>query len=159
MNHIVWMRISLGFLLAPVIALTFVAAFVCASLYNQNEAISSFTLCFPGATFMLSGFGSLLAYPVALVLGAPVFMVLRAKGWLDWWQVGVGSLFVGLTGAVVLPFAIPPGRPHWETVASFLPICCGVGVLAGLVFWVIAIWRNHALTAGTTGGAPQAGRA
>jgi len=158
MNSTALLRVSLGFLLAPVSALTCAAALICAGPFNQHEALSTFALCFPGTSFILSGFGSLLAYPVALVLGVPAFMVLRARAWLDWWQVGLAGLLVGMIGATVLPLAMPPGRPHWETVAALMPLCSAVGVVAGMLFWVMAVWRNRTLTAGSSGVAPAAAR-
>jgi len=144
------LRVTLGFLFAPAIGLEVLALLLCA-----NHPTQSFTYCLPG-TVMIVGLGGLVAYPAAMVLGIPLFVLCRKRQWLRLWQVALGSTLVGAFSTV--PFSLLNLKGLTVSL-EYIPLFCGVGFVAGIAFWLIAVFRNRALTAGSRGDAPQAARA
>jgi hypothetical protein len=144
------LRVTLGFLFAPAIGLEVLGLLFCA-----NHPTQSFAYCVSG-TVMIVGIGGLVAYPAALVLGIPFFALCRKRQWLRLWQVALGSTLVGALSTFVFSFVNLKGL----TVAlEYIPLFCGVGFVSGIAFWLIAVFRNRALTAGSRGDAPQSARA
>lgn len=78
-----------------------------------------------------------------VVLGVPAFVVFRRRGWLSWWQFATGGAALGLACAV--PFAVGGGT----LAVALAPTFAALGMLHAVLFWLIAIWRNKALTAGS----------
>jgi hypothetical protein len=74
-----------------------------------------------------------------LVVGIPAFLLLRRRGWLAWWQLGAGGAAVGLACAV--PFA----AAGTVLAGAIAPAFAALGMLHGLAFWLLAVWRNAAL--------------
>ena len=83
------------------------------------------------------------AGPVAalatLLLGVPALVFCSRRGWLEWWQmVLVGALF-GLVCAS--PFAVG----GIMLAAALAPAFFALGLLLGLLFRLLALWRNNRL--------------
>lgn len=103
---------------------------------------------FNGGDFALGGLFAVatVTVPAVLLAGIPLFQLFRSHGWLTWWGCGVGGALAGLFCAVPYAlFSVP------LFARAMLPIFVGLGLLHGLAFWVIAIWRNTGLTERSTG--------
>ena len=87
--------------------------------------------------------GPLTVAPVAalatLLLGVPAFVFCYRRGWLEWWQMVLGGALVGLVCA--LPFAVG----GIVLAAALAPAFFALGLLLGLLFWLLALWRNNRL--------------
>ena len=83
------------------------------------------------------------AGPVAalatLLLGVPAFVFCYRRGWLEWWKMVLGGALVGLVCA--LPFAVG----GTVLAAALAPAFFALGLLLGLLFWLLALWRNNRL--------------
>lgn len=76
-----------------------------------------------------------------LLVGLPAFLWFRCRGWWQPWRYLVGGGLGGLLLALVL---LKPGAGN----VLFLSLVFVLGGLAhALLFWVVAVWRNTALTA------------
>jgi hypothetical protein len=88
-----------------------------------------------------------------LVVGIPAFLFVRRRGWLTWWQLGAGGALLGL--GCTLPFAVAGA----VVAGAIAPAFAALGMLHGLAFWLLAVWRNPALAppAGTlrSAGSPE----
>lgn len=76
-----------------------------------------------------------------LVVGVPAFVLVRRRGWLAWWQLAAGGTALGL--ACALPFAVAGA----VVAGAIAPAFAALGMLHGLAFWLLAVWRNPALAA------------
>ena len=85
-------------------------------------------------------FAATVGYPVALLVGVPIFFILRWRRWVSLWHyMAVGVLF----GAALFLFLYAiPQFDHWDVIpaASFiiwfcLPVFCAT--LATTSFWLI----------------------
>ena len=74
-----------------------------------------------------------------LLLGVPAFVFCYRRGWLEWWQMVLGGALVGLVCA--LPFAVG----GTVLAAALAPAFFALGLLLGLLFWLLALWRNNRL--------------
>jgi len=74
-----------------------------------------------------------------LLLGVPAFVFCYRCGWLEWRQMALGGALVGLV--CVLPFAVG----GTVLAAALAPAFFALGLLLGLLFWVLALWRNNRL--------------
>lgn len=83
----------------------------------------------------------------AVVVGVPLFMWFKKRGWLKWWHSLLGGAVAGVV--VSLPF-IASG---WLGFLYFAAIFSGIGALHALVFWLIAVYRNRALLSPAFSGA------
>jgi hypothetical protein len=144
------LRFSLGFLFAPAVGLSAFGVLWCVGYPAQ-----SFTYCTPG-TLAIVGVGALFAYPAAIFLGIPVFMVFYKRRWLKLWHVVVATTLIGAVSTVPLLFLAGKGP---IVALKYLPISSAVGLVSGVTFWLVAIFRNRALTPGSRGDAPPAARA
>ena len=93
--------------------------------------------------------------PVTIVIGVPLFLLFRRRNWLQWWHFLVGGSVVGI--ACSLP--ILPRVGAWEFVAVFALSFAIIGLLHGIGFWLLAVWRNPGLTSRSKTDAPPAGGA
>lgn len=75
-----------------------------------------------------------------LVLGLPAFWLFRCKNWWQPWRFVLGGFLGGLLSTF---FWTDPGAPNF----LFFAVVFGLGGLAhAALFWVVAVWRNDALT-------------
>ena len=91
---------------------------------------------------------ALFAYTASIVLALPALLVAWWKGWLSWWH---ATLFGGIIGTLVLIPAFLPtlldDRLHLHNRLSqlwSLRELTLVGAMHGLLFWLLALWRNRA---------------
>jgi hypothetical protein len=81
------------------------------------------------------------SYVALLVLGLPAFRFCVARRWLQWWHALTAGWLAGVVVAVAYLLAVD--AYHAEINAPntliFLP---GYGGVVGLLFWLIAIYRN-----------------
>ncbi len=92
---------------------------------------------------------AMVAYPIILLLGAPVFALLRHFGWLRWWQVTLAGGVCAVPFIVYFAFVSSPNR--WAKVGlvdSLFFLSVGAGI--ALAFWVLGLAGNSALTAAAT---------
>jgi hypothetical protein len=143
------------------------AAFVFASLFAAFLAIIPFSL---GASLdqfsglLLLAFGIALGH--AVVLGLPLFLALRQKGWVNAFSSIAGGFLVGATGGILLtlprfnrgysssvnnvPHIIDgvPTAAGWLSYFGTLAFLGVLGALAGLAFWCILKWSGSARLTG-----------
>lgn len=74
-----------------------------------------------------------------IVAGVPAFLFFHRRAWLSWWQFAAGGGIIGLL--CTLPFSVG-GAVLAVTLA---PAFAALGVLHGLAFWLLAVWRNREL--------------
>ncbi len=104
-------------------------------------------LVYPVVAFVAGGeigiAGPLTVAPVAalatLLLGVPAFVFCYRRGWLEWWQMVLVGALVGLVCA--LPFAVGGIVLAAALAPAFFALC----LLLGLLFWLLALWRNNRL--------------
>jgi hypothetical protein len=111
-------------------------AFLLAPIFGLVTAL----LPFYGASglIMMAIFGGLASsYLSALILGLPLFILLKRRNCLLAWHFGIGGVFCALPVSVF----IFSGARHITTSGLSLFLCLlGVGLCSGLCFWVIGIW-------------------
>ena len=131
-------RIVLSFFLIPALAGLAIPSVACVGNLLIDHSSS---LC--GAGFALfAGIALPIAYGATLFFGVPLFLLFRHFNFMRWWQVSLGGAIVGAMSAVALHI-LDSGMWH-NSVFVFGPI----GFFSSLVFWFIAIYRNHALQKG-----------
>jgi hypothetical protein len=83
-------------------------------------------------------YGLLLAYPTAWLLGVPAFLLLRHRGWLQWWQFALAGGLCSLPAvALYWRHGAPPQLEPFSVLNAFY--FAGWGVFAGLCFWLLAV--------------------
>jgi hypothetical protein len=110
-------------------------------------------LAYPLSVLVIGGEGGLsgallvasFTVPATLVIGVPLFLLFRHRAWFKWWHFLAGGFVVGL--ACSLPFLVQ----GWEATALFAPYFIVFGLLHGVAFWLLAVWRNIGLTSRSTG--------
>lgn len=114
------------------VAATFVAlalAFPTGALLLRGEIGTTGVLTVGGIPFL-----------AIVAFGVPAFALFRRRDWLAWWHFAAGGALLGL--ACTLPFGVG-GR---ALVAGLAPAFAVLGAGSGLLFWVLAIWRNAELS-------------
>ncbi len=76
----------------------------------------------------------------ATTIGWPIFQALRRCGQLTALNCALSSAALGFVCAA--PFALT----HARLLAFVVPAFSAIGALHGLVFWLLAVWRNRNLT-------------
>ena len=142
MSRIEGLRLVAGFVFAPAIGV--LVLLLGLFIHSIAAPVGDENLAFLAVFGMGAAY---LAYSVAFILGLPIFIFFRIKGWLRPWQIAGGGLLVGALIALI------PG-----TGISFGLMFCAVGLTTGAAFWLIAIFRNRALTPGSRTDAPIAAR-
>jgi hypothetical protein len=119
-------RVILGFVVAPVLP-----AFYATLFFAQPWA-------FP--------YGIALAYPCALLLGLPIYLVLRRKQRLGWWQLGLtGMVCAAPTVIAYRTIGTPPHLEPFEWLSAFYLLAWGG--FAGISFWLLAVAGKTPVTA------------
>ncbi len=111
-------RVVLGFALAPMLP-----AFYATLFFAQPWA-------FP--------YGIALSYPAALLIGLPLYLALRRRNRLGWWQLGL----VGMVCAIpaVLAYRHTGTPPHLEPFDWIGALCLEAwGAFTGLSFWLLSV--------------------
>lgn len=129
-------RVALGFVLTPLL-LPF--AYLCHDLLVGGLA-----------TLDLSRFVELArkAYVPALALGGPAYILLRGRVYLSWGVCLVVAGLIGTTVGFVLDMALNDIRPQpLATRALIYGATFLTGAVHGLLFWLIAVFRDPTYTA------------
>ena len=142
MSRVEGLRLVAGFIFAPAIGvLVLLLALI------VNSAVSSVGEQDFGLLGVFGLTAAYVAYSVTFIVALPLFILFRIREWLRPWQIAGGGLLVGALVGLIPPIHITLGL-----------MFCAVGVTTGLAFWMIAIFRNRALTPGSRTDAPTAAR-
>ncbi len=139
MSRIEGLRLVAGFIFAPAIGVLVLLLALIVNSAGRNESFDFLGSFGMGAAYV--------AYSVTFIVALPLFILFRVRGWLRPWQIAGGGLFVGVLIALIPGIGIPFGL-----------MFCAVGLTTGIAFWLIAIFRNRALTPGSRTDAPVAAR-
>jgi hypothetical protein len=87
------------------------------------------------------GLLSIIALPFILGTSAALFIVFKARGWLQWWQTVLGGFLGGAVWSLLFS-----ATSSFEYFDSFgLPnaiIWAGIGTVTALFFWWLGLYRN-----------------
>ena len=75
---------------------------------------------------------------IGLLPAVPLYALFRWKRWRQWWQVMLAGALVGLFYAVLFAYG------NGASLARGAGFLGGWGAMCGIVFWLIAVWRNPA---------------
>jgi ABC-type tungstate transport system substrate-binding protein len=133
-------RLIVAFLVAPF------AGPIIGLVVGSNAPTISYSLIFLyWFTYTSIGILRYFAWIPALVISIPVYLLMRRKGWLGWWQLvlmwGVAQALPAVAAAFILPDS-----------SVFILTSFVEGALGGAVFWIIAGPMNlsHPITEQTT---------
>jgi hypothetical protein len=93
-----------------------------------------------GSSFF--GIGALIALPLMLVLGVPLFLLCQRHRLLQWWHAALCGLLCGALGSLLIA---PANLAYLDSfgIQNGL-IFTGIGIFTGLLFWWLGIFRNDA---------------
>ena len=104
---------------------------VCALAYPCIALLGGGTHAIGGAFAVAT-----ITVPITLVVGIPLFLFLRSRGWLGLWKtVGAGAA-AGIIASAL--FALTDWYAFLFVASYFVP----VGAVHALVFWFVAVYRN-----------------
>lgn len=120
-----------------------IAAFISAPLVGLL-AIGAVT-----RTLDIGLLAAIVAYPIAFIVGVPMFFLFRRRGWFHWWQVTVGG---ALCAVPFIAFYLLASEPLHIANAGLMNslYLLGCGATIGIAFWALGVWGNAALTAQPT---------
>lgn len=100
------------------------------------------------------GLMGIIALPFMLGTSLALFVVFKARGWLNWWQTTLGGVLGGATWSLLFS-----ATSSFEYLDSFgLPnaiVWAGVGGATALSFWWLGVFRNSTFP-GVDGAIPYA---
>jgi hypothetical protein len=139
-------RVALGFLLAPAAGVFVWSLFVC---LGGPGGPGRFADCMGNEFLLLLWFSLFCAYPPTLLLGVPLFFVLKRHNRLRPVPLALASLVFSVA-ATALFFALE-GKFSAEGIGLSIPFAIRTGIvwagaIAGLAFWAVAVFRNSALS-------------
>ena len=126
-------RTVAGFLVAPMMPAVILAGVVLAAGGNAQ-------------TLGYAAFASYIAYPFALLVGLPAFLVMRRKGWDGWRAYAVAGVALGLVFLVLFAglagfegdAANPAGLNLLANLAFLLPFVLVCALSSAMGFWWVA---------------------
>ena len=126
-------RTVAGFLVAPMMPAVILAGVVLAAGGNAQ-------------TLGYAAFASYIAYPFALLVGLPAFLVMRRKGWDGWRAYAVAGVALGLVFLVLFAglagFEGDAANPAWlnllANLAFLLPFVLVCALSSAMIFWWVA---------------------
>lgn len=123
------LRIIVAFIAAVFIAIFSIPTMHCAAL---AIGLSSFGSC----STSMSGYfyyGMFFGLPPAALVGVPLFLFFRKRGWLNGWQVILGGGLAGVLFGLILG-ALDAFHFGWAIILG------AFGAFAGAAFWFIGLW-------------------
>lgn len=105
---------------------TMLAAAVAGVLLVCNAPLQRGSLSI--SDFGMALFAFYFALPAVALIGLPLFLILRALGWVRWWSTASAGALGGALVTIVLQLPDTPNPRHF-------PWMCGVGAAAALAFW------------------------
>lgn len=99
---------------------------------------------YPFITFVTGGYNragttliaASITFSITVLMGVPLFIYFRYKGWLGWWRMALGGFGIGIFCSLI---ALPAG---FDVFLFTCGVFGFVGILHALMFWVIGVWRN-----------------
>ena len=123
-------KLALAFLTAPLVPGLLIA------LGGSTFFVVTGTRVDPRDFFGLTAVSGVLGYPVALILGAPSYFLLRSFSLNSAWVYALaGAMFGGLLFAI---YPLLPGFANALIDTALLPVAMLLSVAATLTFWLIA---------------------
>ena len=111
-------RLAIAFALTP-----FLPCFYCAIFFAQPWALPV---------------GLAVSYPTEFVLGMPAVLIMRARGWMQWWQFVIAGALCALP--IIAGYAWMQDVPHIESFSAMNAVLVASwGAFAGLCFWLLGI--------------------
>lgn len=111
-------RVVLGFALTPMLP-AFYSALFFAQPWNFPIGVS-------------------LSYPAALLIGLPLFLLLRRRGWLGWWQLALCGVACAVPAMAAYAWVGTP--PHLEPFDLVNALYLGLwGAFSGIAFWLLTV--------------------
>lgn len=148
-------RFILAFLVAPIVPLLVLGLI--------DIAGSSGVSRHSGNAGLFAVIMFLYVYPTTAILGLPVFLLFRRRGWYQWWRVLVGGVCIGVAPSLLsllLVLFVDVGM-H-ELMATWLPFAglgAAFGAIGALAFRAIAfplhMSPGHAFDGGPREAHPQ----
>jgi hypothetical protein len=123
------LRIILAFFIAVFVAIFSIPTMHCAALAFGLSHFGSCSASMNGYLY----YGMFFGLPPAVLLGIPVFLFFRKRGWLKGWQVILGGCLAGFLFGLILG-AIDSFHFGWSLILG------AFGALAGAAFWFIGLW-------------------
>ena len=85
---------------------------------------------------------SIIAYPSAVLLGLPAYVLFRKNGWLKMWQaLSAGAVLALLPGAAIV-YLSNGGYYSAIEYSGSLSVFAVHGAVVSLVFWLFVVWRD-----------------
>jgi len=127
-------RFILAFLVAPIVPLLVLGLIDIAGSSGVHPQSGN------GGLFALIMF--LYVYPTTAILGLPVFLLFRRRGWYQWWRVLVGGVCIGVAPSLLslLLALFVDMRMHelMTTWIRFAALGAAFGAVGALAFRAIA---------------------
>ena len=131
------MKILLAFLIAPLAPIAIIGPVL---VLQHGELGAAGPIVFLCVVY---------GYPAELILGTPVYLLARRKGWLCWWQAGAAGAVVGAFLPLVILTSMELGldRPlDLKTAVAVLGLAtfsATVGAVSGLAFWFVGLRSSN----------------
>lgn len=122
----VW-RVVLGFVLAPLTP-GFVIVPLTSLYLDDRHGLIELLQVIAGWTMLASFF----AVPAALIVGVPMHLLFRRRGWVGWHHYAIGGAVTGSVAGLFVAHAL------------FLATGAISGLLAALTLWLCAYGRDRA---------------
>jgi hypothetical protein len=87
------------------------------------------------------GLLGIIAFPFMLGTSAALFILFKARGWLQWWQTALGGFLGGVAWSLL--FSATSSLEYFDSFS--LPnaiIWSGVGTVTAVFFWWLGLYRN-----------------
>lgn len=152
MANSAWLRTILGFLVAPVspglLAVILAAPF--------RAGTSGFGPRELAEAAWIIGLSAVLGYPIAIVLGVPLYVFFQSRGWRGLLVYIIAGALLGLVIYLIyVLLAEYSSNGLWELAAKFsntaqvqIPLVMICGAMAALFFWLIARPDRSGVVAG-----------
>jgi hypothetical protein len=133
------MRTVMAFVLTP-LSLALVAALVrVVALLVVPGGLTAGS--FVEQALMVLIWSPIVAYPVALVVGVPLYAMIRRFWRVTWWSCVLGGTVAGFIGTGLV-IAVEGGDFANALAVGLYAVPAALGAIFGLVFWFVAFWRR-----------------
>lgn len=127
-----FLRVSCGFLIAPVVAT--LAAMIATAIASGQFSFREFKVVL------------LFAYFFGLILGVPAFVVFRYLDWNQLWKYVIGGATIGVVASFMLlgiPLEYQPSSAYLLSVLlQYFMFPLG-GAIGGATFWKVAVGETN----------------
>ncbi len=123
-------RLVLAFVIAPLVPGLLIALVGSSFFIERGSRIE------PQDFYGLTAVSAVIGYPVALILGAPSYVLLRTLSLNSAWVYALAGIVFG--GVLFAIYPLFPGFEHVMVDIGALPIVMLLSAAATLAFWLIA---------------------